>query len=141
MKKSALTSLMLLVAFKSVSACGYIAGTNKSFSETLKDIEFYTTVYLFSIFSLFLANFGLIILREKKDTLFRLLIIGTSLVMIPLTFFGMAMEECGLLFAILKWELIFILILFAIQLYLWVTKSELDLRRKRELDLPSIKPQ
>ena len=113
---------MFLITTKSVSACSYLAGSNKSFSETMREVNFYSAVYFFSIFFLFLLNFGLFIWRDKKDYLFLILLVGTALIMIPLTFFGMIMEECSFLLNTLKWEFIFILAILVFHIGLWITK-------------------
>ncbi len=130
---------MLLMAIKSVSACSYISGSDKPVLEMLADISFYTTVYFISIFLLFIANAALFISREKTDYLFLAIVIGMALIMIPLTFFGMIMEGCDLLFSILKWELIIIAATFAIHLGLWATGTSLPTWRINNGDRISLK--
>lgn len=138
MKKLALTSLLLLTAIKSVSACSYLAGFNKSHSETMEVVNFYSGIYFSASFSIILANFALFYLRKQKDYLFLLFLIPTIISWILLVFFGFLFEECSFQINALKWGSIVFLPFLVFQICLWIMKKGLHVE-KRSLRMPSIK--
>ena len=138
MKKLALTSLMFLIATKSVSACSYLAGLKKSFPETMAVVDYYSGIYFLSSFSLILGNFAIFYLRKQKDYLFLFSLIFTIVVWILLVFFGALLEECSFQISALKWGSIVFLPFMILQIGLWITKTRLHL--PNNLNLPSIKP-
>ena len=133
MKKLALTNLMLLMAIKSVSACTY--GSN---ADSMSKSSVYT-IYFFTFVFLVIGNIILFFLRDKKDYLLLILIIGTASLMLSLNFFGVLLENCDFLDETLKWEFIIFLPITVFHIGLWITKSRLHLWSK-QLNLPSIKP-
>lgn len=138
MKKLALTNLIVLFAIKSVSACSYISGSKKPILEMLDEISLYTNVYLFSIISLFIVNSAIIFLREKRDNLFLAIIIILALIMTCLTFFGIIMEGCDLLFSTLKLELVIISVITSLHLLMWATNLKLPDWRIEKGDMISL---
>lgn len=100
MKKLALTSLLLLIAIKSVSACTYLG------DPLAAEKDFYSTIYFFSLVFLILANVQIYYWRNKGDILTLIFISGITLIMIPVTFFGVLLEHCDFLGETLRFEFI-----------------------------------
>ena len=130
MKKLALINLIVLTAIKSVSACSISIDPNNPDAASAKIAEnvFYIKIYFYSLVFLIFANFVLFFLRRQKDYLVLVILILTVLIMIPLAFFGMVIQDCGFaLGSILKWEFIIFLMVFGLHLSLWVNKTGLHL--------------
>ena len=130
MKKQALAILILLSGSKIASACSVVADPDNPNFNPIEENGFYARIYFYSLVFLILSNIVLFFWRRQKDYLFLILIFAAVLVMIPLTFFGILMADCGeTLKDILKWDFIIFAVISVIHVGLWLTKGSLRIKK------------
>lgn len=135
MKKLALMNLIVLIAIKSVSACEYFNyGNDPNYVDPPTENAFYSKLYFFSLVFLIIANLFLFFKRNQNDYLVLAIIIISIVIATPLTL-GAALisgADCGdTLRELLKWDLIYFLLLTALQVGLWWCKRGLRLTRTK----------
>jgi hypothetical protein len=126
---TSLAILVLLISAKIVSACSVVSGA------TSPDVEnyFYTKIYFFSSIFLILAIIVTYFLRGRKSDWLMHTTVMSIFVMIPLTFVSaLIAQDCGdLVTTVLRYEFIFFLLLFVIQVISWIMQ-----RSKLKTELP-----